>query len=100
MSKRAILLVAAFWVVAVLWSRPQAAPPQQSAGASTPASAVPAAAPAASPARAGAVDANSYRAVLDRYCVSCHNDRLKTAGLTLQSANIAEPATDPDTWEK
>jgi mono/diheme cytochrome c family protein len=31
-----------------------------------------------------APDAASTRAVLDRYCVTCHSDRLKTAGLSLQ----------------
>ena len=35
------------------------------------------------------------RALLDKYCVTCHNQRLKTAGLMLDQA---EP--DPQTWEK
>jgi hypothetical protein len=35
------------------------------------------------------------RAVLDKYCVTCHNQRLKTAGLMLDKA---EP--DAQTWEK
>ncbi len=29
------------------------------------------------------------RAVVDRYCVTCHNERLKTAGLLLDHANPA-----------
>ena len=32
--------------------------------------------------------ASDVRAVLDRYCVSCHNDKLKTAGLSLVSLNL------------
>ena len=30
-----------------------------------------------------AASAPAPRAVLDKYCVTCHNQRLKTAGLTL-----------------
>jgi hypothetical protein len=29
--------------------------------------------------------------VLDQYCVTCHNDRMKTGGLSLQGVNIARP---------
>src|SRR5712691_9136104 len=28
------------------------------------------------------------RAVLDRYCVTCHNERLKAAGLTLDKMDV------------
>src|SRR5262245_992524 len=37
---------------------------------------------------------------LNRYCVSCHNDRLKTSGVTLEKAEPAKAVTDPDLWEK
>ena len=30
--------------------------------------------------------AAAQRALLDRYCISCHNDRLKTGGLSLDTA--------------
>lgn len=40
------------------------------------------------------------RSTLDKYCVSCHNDRLKTAGLTLQSADISLIGAHADMWEK
>ena len=40
------------------------------------------------------------RSTLDKYCVSCHNDRLKTADLTLQSADVDLVGTHPDVWEK
>ncbi len=36
-------------------------------------------------------------AVLDQYCVTCHNDRLKTGGLSLQGLPIDGNA---ETWEK
>jgi Protein of unknown function (DUF1592)/Protein of unknown function (DUF1588)/Protein of unknown function (DUF1587)/Protein of unknown function (DUF1585)/Protein of unknown function (DUF1595)/Planctomycete cytochrome C len=40
------------------------------------------------------------RALLDRYCVSCHSDRLKTGGLTLQSLDPAHVESAPEIWEK
>ena len=42
----------------------------------------------------------AHRAVLDQYCVVCHNGTLKTASLELDSANIQEPAKDTVIWEK
>jgi hypothetical protein len=42
----------------------------------------------------------SERAVLDRYCVTCHNDRLRTAGLSLQSADLDQLGRDAEIWEK
>jgi mono/diheme cytochrome c family protein len=41
-----------------------------------------------------------HRAVLDRYCVTCHNQRLKTAGLLLDTADVDNPQRDQETWEK
>ncbi len=41
-----------------------------------------------------------HRAVLDRYCVTCHNERLLTAGLALDTANIEQVAEDAEVWEK
>ena len=41
-----------------------------------------------------------HRAVLDRYCVSCHNERLRTAGLALDTANIEQVAEGAEVWEK
>ncbi len=34
------------------------------------------------------------------YCVACHNDRLKTAGLSLEKADPARVADRADLWEK
>ncbi|HEX7796825.1 MAG TPA: hypothetical protein VF456_20825, partial [Vicinamibacterales bacterium] len=39
------------------------------------------------------------RAVLDRYCVTCHNSRLKTGGLALDSADVAHPPSAVGIWE-
>src|SRR5580765_405610 len=42
----------------------------------------------------------SQRALLDKYCATCHNDKLKTGGLSLQAADVANPPADAQTWEK
>ena len=44
--------------------------------------------------------ASSYRAVLNRYCVTCHNERLKTAELLLDQADVEHPSATPELWEK
>ncbi|MEQ1760537.1 MAG: DUF1592 domain-containing protein, partial [Vicinamibacterales bacterium] len=44
--------------------------------------------------------AAAYRPVIDRYCVSCHNARLKTAGLALDELDLARIGADAVTWEK
>jgi cytochrome c5 len=44
--------------------------------------------------------AQSHKATLDKYCVTCHSDRLKTAGLTLESIDTTNIAAAPDVWEK
>jgi hypothetical protein len=40
------------------------------------------------------------RALVDKYCVTCHNQRVKTAGLTLDTLNLADPVSGAQTWEK
>ena len=45
-------------------------------------------------------DASQYRAVLDRYCVTCHNETLRTAGMILTDADVADVSKDPAVWEK
>jgi hypothetical protein len=44
--------------------------------------------------------ASSHRATLDRYCVTCHNQRLVTAGLKLDEADVANPGESAEVWEK
>jgi len=44
--------------------------------------------------------AATQRALLDRYCVTCHNRRLKTAGLTLDDIDVANVGDNPVVWEK
>jgi mono/diheme cytochrome c family protein len=40
------------------------------------------------------------RALLDQYCISCHNQRLKTGGLALDTLDAARPGDSAETWEK
>src|SRR5947208_1316758 len=44
--------------------------------------------------------ASSHRALIDRYCVGCHNDRLKTGGLSLSAIDMVNVANGARTWEK
>ena len=40
------------------------------------------------------------RALLDRYCVTCHNQALKTAELTLDTTNVENVSQGAAVWEK
>ena len=40
------------------------------------------------------------RALLDQYCVTCHNQRLQTAGLLLDQSDVGEVGAGAETWEK
>jgi hypothetical protein len=48
----------------------------------------------------GGLSADQSRALLDRYCVTCHSDRLKTANLSLQGLDLTKVADHADVWEK
>ena len=40
------------------------------------------------------------RAFVSTYCAGCHNDRLRTGGLSLADPALANPALHPELWEK
>src|SRR5260221_11778457 len=84
MRGRVFGMAAALWAGSVLWTTPQAAP------ASPPSRQEPSA--VQSPAE--------YRALLDKYCVTCHNERTKTAGLLLDKTDISDVGSGADVWEK
>ena len=42
----------------------------------------------------------AVRPVLNRYCVGCHNERLRTAGLALDTMDPARVGEHPDAWER
>src|SRR5262245_812575 len=48
---------------------------------------------------AGTAEPLAPRAMFDRYCVTCHNQRSKTAGLALDTLGVEE-ATDAASLEK
>ena len=54
-------------------------------------------------AMAGTVSAQSpsaaHQATIQQYCVTCHNQRLKTGGLSLDTLDIATPQANAETWE-
>jgi Protein of unknown function (DUF1592)/Protein of unknown function (DUF1588)/Protein of unknown function (DUF1587)/Protein of unknown function (DUF1585)/Protein of unknown function (DUF1595)/Planctomycete cytochrome C len=47
-----------------------------------------------------ATTAASERALLDQYCVTCHNQRLKTGGLMLDQLDPARMSDHAEIWEK
>ena len=55
-----------------------------------------AASPRALPAAQGGAD----RELIARYCIGCHNDALRTAGVSLQGHDPADVAGHPALWEK
>ncbi|MSV36291.1 MAG: DUF1587 domain-containing protein, partial [Bryobacterales bacterium] len=40
------------------------------------------------------------QAALTKYCVTCHNEKLRTGGLTLDTLDAARPSAHPETWER
>ena len=82
---RGILVASVLWMASLSVALLRAEAPQ-----STPAR------PAPKSASAETLD----RSVVDKYCVTCHNQRLKTGGLTLDSPELANVAAHADVWEK
>jgi hypothetical protein len=80
-SRRWIVAGASLWVASAGWSGPQAAGPQATAPLPPPASV-------------------EQRALVDEYCLSCHNDRTKSGGLALDGIDWANLPAHADVWEK
>jgi len=81
----AVFAAATGFVVAVAYNTPSAAQRPSTAGAAQPIS---------------AGDRDSQQAVLAKYCVTCHNQRLKTGGLALDTLNLADVGSHAEDWEK
>src|SRR5438034_5983667 len=80
---RLLTLVAGWTVVAVAASgHLLAVRPHQSPSGSSPASTL------------------SLRAILDTYCIPCHNQRFRTAGLTLDTIDPVNVGSGAEVWEK
>ena len=43
---------------------------------------------------------DSYRATLDRFCVTCHNGTLKTANMEIDKLDVNDISQNPERWEK
>jgi mono/diheme cytochrome c family protein len=44
--------------------------------------------------------ASPQRALINQYCVGCHNAKLKTGGLVLDTVNVENTSQNPEVWEK
>jgi cytochrome c551/c552 len=49
---------------------------------------------------AASANVAAHRAMLDEYCVTCHNDRAKTGGLSLENVPLDQIAANAAIWEK
>ncbi len=54
----------------------------------------------AGPVDSAAVSANPVHGLLIQYCVTCHNQKLKTGGLTLDNVDLTQVPAHAATWEK
>jgi mono/diheme cytochrome c family protein len=43
--------------------------------------------------------ASTYRAVLDRYCITCHNEQVLTAGLAFEKLDVSNVSRAAAVWE-
>ena len=59
----------------------------------------PQASPAPQSAPAQVTDSASERVLLNQYCVTCHNQKLKTGGLELDKLDTAHVADHAEKWE-
>ena len=48
----------------------------------------------------GQTGADPHLALIRTYCITCHNTRLKTSGLALDSLDLEAPANNAAIWEK
>ena len=47
-----------------------------------------------------AAAASPHRLLLNRYCVTCHNEKLRTAELTLDQVDVENVSENAEVWEK
>jgi len=56
--------------------------------------------PAAGAPTSAASPAPDHTALLKQYCITCHNERLKTAGLALDGVSLTDIPAGAEVWEK
>ena len=54
----------------------------------------------AAPQKEPSAGSSTPRAVFDQYCVTCHNEKLHTAGLALDTLDVTNPSAHAETWER
>jgi hypothetical protein len=54
----------------------------------------------ASPQAPTPLSASPHRTLLDQYCVTCHNQQAKTAGLMLDKMDVSRVPENAEVWEK
>jgi mono/diheme cytochrome c family protein len=54
-------------------------------------------APASAPRPATAADPKAF---VNTYCIGCHNDKLRTSGLSLEKLDPSNPTADAEVWER
>src|SRR5215207_4931564 len=89
MKRRALPLIGALWIGALVIVQADAPQRASRAAAGRRATQTPTA-----PERA------KFEGTITQYCVTCHNERLKTGGLVLESQSLASVASHADQWEK
>jgi Protein of unknown function (DUF1592)/Protein of unknown function (DUF1588)/Protein of unknown function (DUF1585)/Protein of unknown function (DUF1587)/Protein of unknown function (DUF1595)/Planctomycete cytochrome C len=48
----------------------------------------------------GQQPASSQQELVNKYCVTCHNERAKTGGIVLEKIDVDHPAASAELWEK
>src|SRR5438067_2306727 len=86
LTRRATLVAVAIAGLASATAYPRATGPQAPQAATT-----------SAPSPAPAVN---IKDVVDRYCVGCHNQRMKAADLVLENQDLAKLDVDAETWER
>ena len=86
-ARLAVFGAATCFIVAVGYNvhgqdRPSSAPPVQTAVA-----------------RQAPGVASAHQAVLSKYCISCHNEKLKSGGLALSTLDVTQLSKDAEAWE-
>jgi mono/diheme cytochrome c family protein len=80
---RGLVGILALWLTTVPWTAPKTADDAQT-NASRPAPS----------------SGTEYRQTINAYCVTCHNQKTKTAGLLLDKADLGAVPEDAQIWEK
>ncbi len=91
---KSIGLLVILWVAAVAFApgaaqAPQAASPEARPGAVTP-----------QQVRTAAAAPGGDAALLKQYCMTCHNDRVKSGAFSLEGLDVAQAGAHGETWEK